>query len=437
MHRWKALLDYVNSGHVLLPNLATLSIESQDNRRGMLPYPWVAAFAHPSLRHLYVGRSMVISQHVGCAILDHVTRLCPDLTALELHILHEGMEEQDELVLPELDMIQVDWVGEFFRSAKCLESLATSSYMFDVYLHHISQLPLLRRLEVYHHGIQKKLAACLSDDRFPSLRELQLSWFEISETESLWSMSPLVKGITTLEVLRTTYVDPDSESIPVYRSPEGLVSTLLSGCPKLTVLRLEFAEGRGVMRMDKPTLRLLSQYPLRELTFRKTDPDLGIKRRSMELISSLFPELEVFRWQKLNVTYEELYHTLKMPKLKHLAVLVELRRISTAVLRGLPWPSNIPKNTKLEIFESMPGYLNAGSWFRTMSYLSYLWPNMRLVARNECFAHGGGLHCNAEQVELGNAYVELLRRRGRGNRREKAEMWASVGGPPVKWDLEF
>ncbi|KAG8704025.1 hypothetical protein FRC09_003822 [Ceratobasidium sp. 395] len=362
---WKALLDYVNSGHVLLPNLVTLSIESQDNRRGMLPYPWIAAFAHSSLRHLYVGRSMVISQYVGCAILDHITRLCPSLTTLELHIVHDGMDEQDEPVLHKLDMIHVDWVGRFLQSARCLESLATSSYVFDVYLHHISQLPRLRRLEVYHHGIQENIATYLSDNRFPSLRELQLSWFEISETESLWSMSPLVKNITTLEVLRTTYVG--SESMPVQRSPEGLVSMLLSGCPKVTVLRLELVEGGGLMRMDEPTLRLLSQYPLRELTFRKMDPGIGIENRSIELISALFPELEVFRWQQLNVPYEEFHHTLKMPKLRHLAVLIQPWRIDAAVLRRLPWPSDASKNTKLEIFETIPAYYNAGSWFRTMS----------------------------------------------------------------------
>ncbi|KAG8757469.1 hypothetical protein FRC12_010309 [Ceratobasidium sp. 428] len=368
---WKALLDYVDSGRILLPNLVTLSIDSQDGRRGMLPYPWIAAFAHPSLRHLYVGRSLGVSQHVGCAILDHVTRLCPDLTSLELHVVHGGVEEQDELVLPKLDMIRVDWVGEFFRAARCLESLATSSYVFDVYLHHISQLPLLRRLEVHHHGVQDKLATYLFDERFPSLCELQLSGFEMSEAESLWTMPPLVKNITTLEVFQTTYVDPDSDSIlsvpVIIRSPEGLVSTLLSGCPKLTVLRLEFEEDRELMRMDEPTLRLLSRYPLRELTFRKMAPAIGVENRPMDLIASLFPELEVFQWQKLHVSYDQLHHTLKMPKLRHLAVFAQPWRIGATVLRRLPWPSNTPKNTELKIFESMPAYYDAESWFRTMS----------------------------------------------------------------------
>ncbi|KAG9120183.1 hypothetical protein FRC07_004418, partial [Ceratobasidium sp. 392] len=266
---WKTLLTYVNSGHVLLPNLVTLSIKSSDARRGMLPYPWIAAFACPSLRRLYVGRGLGVSQHVGCAILDHITRLCPDLTALELHIVHEEMEEQDEVVLPQLNMIKTDCVARFFQAARCLEDLATSSYLFDVYLHHISRLPALRRLEVQRYSVQEKIATFLADDTFLGLQELLLGGFNTSEVESLWTMEPLVKNITTLDIQRISCPESDANSIDfmVHKSPQHFVSTLLAGCPLLTVLRLDFdRESNYEMMMDEATLRSLSQHPLVEFS---------------------------------------------------------------------------------------------------------------------------------------------------------------------------
>ncbi|KAG8777127.1 hypothetical protein FRC12_000541 [Ceratobasidium sp. 428] len=367
---WKALLDYVNSGHVLLPNLITLSIKSEDSCRGMLPYPWIAAFAHSSLRHLYVGRRLGVSQHVGCAILDHVTRLCPDLAALELHIVHEGVEEQGELVLPKLDMIHVDWVGRFLQLARCLESLATNSYVFDVYLHHISQLPLLRRLEVHRHGIPDKIATCLPDDTFPSLCELQLGGFTLPEIESLWSMSPLVKHIAALEIPRVAYTSNNSQStiFSISLSPERFLSALLPECPKLTIIRLGLEEEHShEMRIDESTLRVLSQHPLRELSIQNITPVIGFQDPSIELLACLFPHLEILRWQKLYVSYDELHHTLKMPKLGHLAVLIQLRRIDSVTMGSLPWPSITTRNSELKIFETTPSYFSPGSWFRTIT----------------------------------------------------------------------
>ncbi|KAG8745161.1 hypothetical protein FRC10_008614 [Ceratobasidium sp. 414] len=364
---WRTLLDYVNSGHVLLPNLMTLSIKSQDARRGMLPYPWIAAFACPSLRQLYVGRGLGVSQHIGCAILDHITRLCPDLAALELHIVREEMEEQDELLLPRLNMIEQDWVAGFLQSAKLLDNLATNSYLFDVHLHHISRLPTLQRLEIQRYGAQEKIATFLPKGSFPSLRELELGGFNASEIESLWSMSPLVKNLAILDIVRLTYptsgTDPDG--FPIVKTPLHFFTTLFAGCPQLTTLRLDFdRDSNYEVMMDENTLRLISRHPLRELSIQTIFTSFDAEGLTVERVVALFPRLEVFRWPELYTTYEELHHFVRMPRLRHLAVQIELRHIDPAVMGRFPWLHNTPANTELRTLESTFSYFNPGSWFR-------------------------------------------------------------------------
>ncbi|KAG8697558.1 hypothetical protein FRC09_007778 [Ceratobasidium sp. 395] len=354
--------------------------------------------------------------------------------------MHEGVEEQGELVLPKLDMIHVDWVGRFLQSARCLESLATSSYVFDVYLHNISQLPLLRRLEVHRDGILANIVTCLSDDTFPSLCELQLGGFTLAEIESLWSMLPLVKHIATLEVPRIAYTSHDSQStiFSISLSPERFLSALLPECPKLTIIRLGLEEEHShEMRIDESTLRVLSQHPLRELSIQNITPVIGFQDPSIELLACLFPHLEILRWQKLYVSYDELHHTLKMPKLRHLAVLIQLRRIDSVTMGSLPWPSVTTRNSELKIFETTPGYFSPGSWFRTITYLSYLWPNIRLVGQDEFLTRSPGLHYDAGRLGVANAYIALLRQRGRGTRRDRMAMWMSAGGGWVEWELDF
>ncbi|KAG9074067.1 hypothetical protein FS749_014416 [Ceratobasidium sp. UAMH 11750] len=254
-------------------------------------------------------------------------------------------------------------------------------------------------------------------------------------------MSSLVKSITTLDIVRLTC--PESSSIhdeppPMIKSPLHFFTTLFAGCPKLTTLRLEFdREANYEMMMDENTLRLISRHPLRELSIQTIFTAFDVGGLTVERVVAYFPRLEVFRWPELYTTYEELHHFVRMPRLRYLAVQGELRHIDPGVMGRLPWLHNVPPNTELRTLESTFSYFNPGSWFRASTYISHLWPNVQLATREFHPMRTMTLYCNAQQLDIANAYIRLLRRRGRGGRRDKMRMWTSVGGELVDWGLDF
>ncbi|KAG8692247.1 hypothetical protein FRC08_009909 [Ceratobasidium sp. 394] len=254
-------------------------------------------------------------------------------------------------------------------------------------------------------------------------------------------MSSLVKNITTLDIVRFTCPEPSTthdELPPMIKSPLHFFTTLFAGCPKLTTLRLDFdREANYEMMMDENTLRLISRHPLRELSIQTIFTAFDAGGLTVERVVAYFPRLEVFRWPELYTTYEELHHFVRMPRLKYLAVQVELRHIDPGVMGRLPWLHNVPANTELRTLESTFSYFNPGSWFRASTYISHLWPNVQLATREFHPMRTMTLYCNAQQLDIANAYIRLLQRRGRGGRRDKMRMWTSVGGELVDWGLDF
>ncbi|KAG8767186.1 hypothetical protein FRC12_006397 [Ceratobasidium sp. 428] len=436
---WKFLLDFVDAGHTLLPNLTTLVLRSEDSRRGMSPYPWIAAFAGPSLRRLYIGERLVVSECVMNAIFNRLKTVCPNLGTLELH-LDSTMEAQDEQLLPlqGSDTAEPDWVNGFAQ----LEELIVNSYFLDEHLESISRLPALKRLEVISSGSTREKPILLSDSSFSALREIKLDGFQVSEIKPLWHMPNIVADLGIVEIA----IYPVLQPIPTEPGeveaddPREIVPFLLSRSPQITVLRLNFNSGSKVWcrpgMIDEDLLQILSQHPLSELSLEGVAFSLPIRERRFELLASLFPHLEVLRWPNLLTGLEDLHTFTRMLKLRYLAVCVERRFVSAAVMKSFTWVP-LPGNAALKVLEGPFMANDCGSWFRVATYISHLWPNVQLRVASRSGATSTEASNCVEDVDIANAYMEMLKVRGRGNRLAKMDMWTDVGGGWVESGFEF
>jgi hypothetical protein len=292
-----------------------------------------------------------VSWRVGCAILDHITRLPLNLTVLGLCLVQDGGNE--DFVPLNIDPSQRDLVADFFKSATTLSELIVSPFSLDKYLPDISRLPALSRLELRDIDWSGVSSISLPDGSFSALRELKLDRFNIPEVGHLWSMTPLVKNIETLEVL----LRPTTPRSPLEPIPDGfplsLFTMLLAGSPHITILRLEFdptSENRFMPGINDDSFRTLSQLPLRVLSLDSIFIPTNRLTDVVELIAALFPHLEVFRCPCQYVDYKHLYLFSKVPKLEYLAVELD-RMYMTEDLGRLPRVSP-PGNTTLRMLES-------------------------------------------------------------------------------------
>ncbi|QRW12603.1 hypothetical protein RhiLY_11602 [Ceratobasidium sp. AG-Ba] len=225
-------------------------------------------------------------------------RLGVELNTLELYIIPEEMEEQEECVLPVLDLTGRDYVEEYLDSAVTLSSFATSSYLFNKYPHHISRLPKLYRLKIKAYSQDDASTIRPRDFTFASLRELHLVGFMSSDIEAKWMMTPMTKNITAFEVTgtRPTLTTQFDSDISLVTDLSGFIASCITEYPKLTMLRLEFDSALRVVKIGEQALQLLSQQPLRQLYLRKVSVADALEDYVVQCVTSLFTDLEVLVW---------------------------------------------------------------------------------------------------------------------------------------------
>ncbi|KAG8692456.1 hypothetical protein FRC09_011181 [Ceratobasidium sp. 395] len=173
----------------------------------------------------------------------------------------------------------------------------------------LSQLPHLQSLSVYASGAEPPfMRTDIAEKSFESLRRLEVHDLLPSSIEALWSMSPLITGLTQATV-QTSFISSDDPWLNVAR-------TISNRSPLVSELHLDF--GIGFTPLLSNFLKHFQQTRLTTLVI-DGRPQLGVT--FPEFIQGLPSCLEVLkiRWERTLIRFMPLV-ALHLPHLRILAM---------------------------------------------------------------------------------------------------------------------
>ncbi|KAG8741919.1 hypothetical protein FRC10_002284 [Ceratobasidium sp. 414] len=380
---WEILVDYVNAGHTLLPNLVTLLLEPPpESCFHILPYPWVLVFCSPTLDSISISIHLgELSPRVVSGLCHLLARTCPNLTALEFEPLPEEMDsDQDKYLSPQSK--EIDCTPDLLRPNSPLQRLSIGMYFMDKYLPFISQMSKLQSLELtYSDWDMATTRTKLPLNSFPVLTELTFNEVELLEVGSAWEHVPeLFANLTKLECIFAPAIPHSEYFEPILRLPLRFVTALEDRSLNITDLAIRFDHEDYVesqrIHLHENTLRILAKLPLRRLSVGSitliepgyTDTEI------CGLLASTFPNLEVLRWSDQRATRQGLHAFADMPNLRHLGFFtIEHETADWAM--GYP-ESAPPSKAPLQILETHLWY---GGWLPIVGYIARLWPDVQIV----------------------------------------------------------
>ncbi|KAG9119738.1 hypothetical protein FRC07_005082 [Ceratobasidium sp. 392] len=440
---WNILIDYVNSGHVLLSNLVALDLQSPNGTYcKIFPYLWVLSFCSPKLESISIDRRLgPISPCIGSALLQLLVDKCPSLSNLDFRLTdHDFESEQDEFILPRSKT--TDLIPNLLSPNSTLQHLSVSMYFGDKYLSLIGDMKNLQCLELHDDCTSVLTLVKPPPGSFPMLAALKLDYFGISAANFILANMPnLVSKVTTLKCAFYETGEDDIH-LPVSSTPSRFVAALNECCPHITDLSLHFdpedyAEGSYNETMNESTLLLLAKLPLRRLSIEAAaiSPYAHLKQTTSacQLLTTIFPGLEVLRWMSQRANYEDLYLFKDMPNLIHLGLRLNGKPMSGSIFANRPSDMTTSANSILRVLETDIKNIarctySDDSRFMCARYLAGIWPNVQVIPhfRATSIRNYDEERINDNQYELMNKFISLLRYKDPHDGQTEYEFWRNT-----------
>ncbi|KAG9098654.1 hypothetical protein FS749_003322 [Ceratobasidium sp. UAMH 11750] len=420
------LIKHVDAGHILLPNLLTLALQTPDRRtcRKISPYLWISVFSSPSLKSISIGEGVGrVSPRLGSGLSYLLANACPNLTALNIELLPEEQPfDQEDLPLP-LHTWTTDYVPNLLQPNSALRHLSVNAYFVNKYATFIPRMNNLERLEIWYTPWHVPVPPEIPSEPFPALITLALCRFHPLNVELIWKRAPNpFAGVTTLQCIfsdddegddneedeedegnQGDIVEEDdqeageSEAGDVPGFSLRFATALSNTSPHITHLSLHLDPNIRsldlcIVDMDANTLRMLGNLPLREFSVDMTHFERSEWKYSgaelCELLASTFPNVELLRWMSQRVNYQDLFAFADMFKLRHLGFRVNDVRtaVNKPVDPPMPRPSSpfciLEMDHEYDFGLGLPNKRST-SWFKFARRIATTWPNVQIIAKTQ------------------------------------------------------
>ncbi|KAG8708385.1 hypothetical protein FRC08_018923 [Ceratobasidium sp. 394] len=350
---WPTLVQRVQLG-TLLPNLLELNFFGEFGSSDEILL-WMSSFVSPSLRTLDIRTpDRIVPLPDAVAALATLAQKCP-----ELRILGHNFKLRDATSASSdrgavLQMMLLPTACNHLQSFQRLSCLwILGNFVNSESLVAISQLPHLRTLGIdqildRNSDLPRILKSTrLSNNSFPALSELCISFNSPDDILAIWETEQLVQNLGEVHLKRTLGT-ANRFSIPQEDVLARILSTICKRSPHTKRLTLEGASLKNP-RSSSPesTWAYLTQLPLSYLKL------VGLGNPFISVLPVL-PELLALDLLNQRLQSNDLIHLSRFPKLEklsanlaHLGPLPEVRSNSMAPLRTIK--IHCPLTDRLEI----------------------------------------------------------------------------------------
>ncbi|QRV90004.1 F-box protein [Ceratobasidium sp. AG-Ba] len=337
---WEMLINYVRSGHMLLPALTTLVLDpprSFGPHHLIHPYLWVSVLHSPSLKSILIGQHLgPITPTIGPSLLHLLAKSCPNLSNLKFPMESWEYNEFDR------HKAMLSHIPKYNYRPRLLQPVLPARRRMPlpsvlikewVYRNSMNKLESLEACDKIEGGFSKDdMSTRLLSAPFPKLSALALGHVDrLALVNMIRDMAPLFATITTLELLilpRAVFAQYDDVT---ENFPGCLLSMLPTTTPNVTRLDLHFSpedddDDETNAIIDEGTLKMLAILPLKELVVHcaaircGSVPEQGSPAACCKLLASTFPNLEKLVWMSQSADWDDLVMFSGMPNLVHLGL---------------------------------------------------------------------------------------------------------------------
>ncbi|KAG8691238.1 hypothetical protein FRC08_010224 [Ceratobasidium sp. 394] len=357
---WPVLISRAQQ-RPLLPNLECLRIKAANHPDGANQPLWIAAFASPSLTTLsiqpnpYSPLSPIIPHRAAAFILQLLERCHPDLKQLDLFPSREADQrigDGGSILRPFLPKKTLTFYQHLAGFTSLTHLSGTYAWFEKKPFLVLSRLPHLESISIYldedETGPYDRLDSLLSDDSFPSLRELTLDRSRLYQALTLMEAKRFVGRLTTLR-LGIEDVDFGFDDIHgEWELEDSGFPRLFQSVPRLNHLEVTVYEADVLLPFNYLILPTLLELPLQSLVLRGvTLEDIQMATEELEAV---WPQLTELRVPDYDAPLSEIALFEVVPSLRFLELKLHLLNPKGPS----PFHEQVP-HTSLEVLKSSEG----------------------------------------------------------------------------------
>ncbi|QRV95819.1 hypothetical protein RhiJN_23837 [Ceratobasidium sp. AG-Ba] len=384
---WPVLLSRARQ-QVLLPNLQRLVIDVPNLLRGADQPLWIATFASPSLIEVSIpppphfASAPLVPRRAAAYMMQFLAHHGPKLQRLDLFPSEEAeshIGDGGSILRPFLPGKTLKF-SEYLGNFNSLVHLSGTFEWFEKKPFQIlSRLPRLQSILIYSEepAGEDDLDSLLSDNSFPSLRELTFERVHVMDVLSVMFNERFVKRITTLRL----GVEDENFGFDnihgIWETEESSIPRLFEHLTNLKHLEVTVYEPDILLPLDQYILWQLLELPLEILILR------GVNMEDWELATEemdvTWPDMIELRAFDCSITFGELYEYALIPRLRQIEFQLDFR---SPCKPSLGHREQMPVNPSLEVIKSSAGGHMCSTAERldmAANGLLVHWPNLKRI----------------------------------------------------------